>query len=136
MAPSGPAGRLTVAAVPGRGPCGAEVGGHQQLGQAEVVVPEAEHADHLAAAPLLRQPGVQPGLDVDVLVPGPGLLGDLAAVARAEVPGQQRAEGDLVVDPGRLGDRTHAAPGELAQVGELERAPVGRRRCDRVAHRR
>ena len=76
-------GTVTRATLPGRGPLkpsGSLAG--DQLGDAErAAVAVAGHADDLVVA--LGQPGVERGLDVDVLVGRPLLLGDRQVLGRA-----------------------------------------------------
>ena len=90
-------------------------------------VPEAEHhvlevgdPDQVPGAARVGQPGVHPGLHVDVLVPGPGLLDDVVALdPGAEMVGEDPGQPRLLDGPRGSDDRTQAAPGEPPDVGEL-----------------
>ena len=91
----------------------------QQVAQAELPVLVVDHPDQPVRALPRAQPGVQPGLHVDLLVRRPGLLDHLEVVERhLEVVGQQLGERGPVHGPGR-GDHAAAySSGELAHVGQ------------------
>jgi hypothetical protein len=73
--------------------------------------------DHLERATGVSRPGVQPGLDVDVVVAGPGLLDDVGRVgAGTEVIGQDPRQPGPVLRPRRPGRSSSSACGPFGNV--------------------
>jgi hypothetical protein len=105
----------------------------QQLAEAERVVLVAHDADQLGAASGGGQPGVEPGLDVDVLVAGPALLHDLEG--RGAVPeelGEDARERDPLVGPRRADHGPHDPAQQPPDVGELRPQLLARGRAPGV----
>ena len=107
----------------------------EQLGQPELAVLEAGHPHHLVVATRPGQPRLEPGLDVDVVVGGPGLRDDGDVGGQdAQVVQQRAPEGGAQVGAGRAQDSTHGPPPEPCDVGQLR--PVAPLRSGRPRQRR
>ena len=111
-------------------------GDGEQVRQPELAVLEARDADDVVPPVRSGEPGVEPCLDIHVVVGEPGLLhdGDIGR-DRAEMLVQAAGQSRREVRARRAHHRAHPAPGEPADVGQLRsqgrprhlRLPGGRR---------
>ena len=92
-----------------------------QVGEVELAVPEVRHPDEGVLAARRPQPGVEPHLDVDVVVRRPRLLDHVDGRAVGpQVLADQLGEGDPVCLAGRADDPPLGAAYQLAHVRELQ----------------